>query len=368
MDTNTATATPENLFDMMNAGPIPAPASQPETTQTPAPAAPVTVQPLAPANPPLTGASAPSAYRIQDPEPELSGALEGGVLASLSVSIWTASRKLASGSRAVAADTAGDPSAFRVQKDLVNRDELRECRQIATEAAGILKEKALPFQIRGVSFIPCGLVAQVSHRLETLGLLFGRAADRFALRYETMISESRARLGDAWRADDYPSNIRDRFAWGFRLFSVSAPGALSSIDPALYERAQADFRRDIQDFRADATAILRERFAETVSHLAERLTPAADGTRKIFRDSAVGNLKEFLTDFEALNISNDQELKAQVERTRAILSGVAPDHLRGGDYLARRVAESLTQVQQATEGLLENAPKRRIRMSEEAAQ
>lgn len=379
MNTPTATVQPEtvNLFDMLNnsAQDI---TTAPETPRPAVPPEPVASQPLAPANPPNTGSSAPSAYREPPPrrvleqDPELAQArveaiapvqdLPGGVFVSLSLSIWTASKKL--DPMAVQVGDA-DRRAFRTQKDLVRREELKTIRRCATEATQLLRYRALPFDLRGVYFIPSGLIESVTDRLSSLETEFFMSARSFASRYDQMRADAITRLGEHFNPDDYPVDILSRFDWRLKLFNFSGPNtSLQAVSPQLYRQAQNAFNQDIQEFRANASALLRERFSEAVSHLVERLTPAPDGTRKIFRDSAVGNLREFLADFEALNIANDSELRAQVERTRSLLSGVSPEHLRGADFLATQVRNQLATVQESVSGMLENVPKRRIRFQE----
>ena len=51
-----------------------------------------------------------------------------------------------------------------------------------------------------------------------------------------------------------------------------------------------------------------EELSRLVGHLSERLAGAEDGRPKVFRDSAVGNLREFFERFKALNVGSSAEL------------------------------------------------------------
>ena len=62
--------------------------------------------------------------------------------------------------------------------------------------------------------------------------------------------------------------------------------------------------------------------AELVQHLVERLQPGADGKPKVFRDSLVRGMEEWLSDFSARNLAQDGELSSLVERARELLHPV----------------------------------------------
>jgi hypothetical protein len=104
-----------------------------------------------------------------------------------------------------------------------------------------------------------------------------------------------------------------------------------------------------------------EEFARLVEHLTERLTGANDdGTPKVFRDSAVGNLLGFFDRFRELNVRSNPQLDALVEEARRAVRGVAAQDLRDGDGLRQRVAAQLGQVQSSLDALLVDRPRRRI--------
>ena len=68
--------------------------------------------------------------------------------------------------------------------------------------------------------------------------------------------------------------------------------------------------------------------SQLVAHLAERLSGADDGKPKIFRDSAISNLREFFARFQQLGVRSNAELDALVESAQRIVRGVEPQQLR----------------------------------------
>jgi hypothetical protein len=101
-------------------------------------------------------------------------------------------------------------------------------------------------------------------------------------------------------------------------------------------------------------------FARLLAHLGERLNTGEGGERRIFRDSVVGNLREFFQRFEQLNVRSSPELDALVEQAQQLVQGVTPQQLRDSGELRQRIAEEMARVQTRVEGLLTEAPRRRL--------
>ena len=96
---------------------------------------------------------------------------------------------------------------------------------------------------------------------------------------------------------DYPESLFGLFdvEWDFPAFEP--PDYLRQLSPELYrqecQRVQARFDEAV---RLAEEAFLSE-LAKLVSHLTDRLSGSEDGKPKIFRDSAVDNLRGFFERF-----------------------------------------------------------------------
>src|SRR5262249_478811 len=101
-------------------------------------------------------------------------------------------------------------------------------------------------------------------------------------------------------------------------------------------------------------------FAKGVSHLTERLSGTEEGERKVFRDSAIANLREFFGRFQQLNLSSSAQLDQLAQDAQRIVEGVAPQDLRDNQGLRQHVATELTRVQSQLDGMLVDQPRRRI--------
>jgi hypothetical protein len=148
-------------------------------------------------------------------------------------------------------------------------------------------------------------------------------------------------------------------AWDFP--SLEPPDYLVALSPGVYEAERARVAARFEEAVELAEAAFLDEFARLVEHLAGRLSGAdADGTPKVFRDSAVGNLADFFARFAELNVRSSPELDALVERARRVVRGVDAQELRDGEALRRRVAGGLAQVRDSLDSLLVERPRRRI--------
>ena len=109
-------------------------------------------------------------------------------------------------------------------------------------------------------------------------------------------------------------------------------------------------------------ALLRAQLSELTSKAVERLTPTEDGKAKIFRDSMVGNIKDFLGSFNDKNsVFADGELAAVADRLRKVLDGVNPELLRTDERIREKVRQDFAGVQTTLDGMaLTDRPTRKI--------
>jgi len=147
-------------------------------------------------------------------------------------------------------------------------------------------------------------------------------------------------------------------AWDFP--SVEPPQHLQQLSPELYEEERRRVSARFEEAVALAEQAFVEELASLVSHLTERLSGHDDGKPKVFRDTAVGNLREFFERFQSLNVRSNDQLEDLVQQCQATVSGVQPQSLRDDQSLRRRVATELSAVQSVLDGLLVDRPRRRI--------
>ena len=212
---------------------------------------------------------------------------------------------------------------------------------------------------KGVSLLPKVLLSAVDIKLEKAKLERAELVEQFCTVYADEREQARERLDGQFLETDYPpvSEVRERFA--VRWFYVSI-GVADDLPPELAEKERAKLAARFDQVADDVQLALRESLRDLVGHLSSRLAVDADGKKKVFRDSAVGNLTEFLELFSARNITDDSELSAIAARAERIIAGVSPDALRGRGDLRSEVASGLDGVKAAVSALIETKPGRKF--------
>lgn len=142
--------------------------------------------------------------------------------------------------------------------------------------------------------------------------------------------------------------------------NVEPPDYLRQLSPEIYQQECQRVRQRFDEAVQLAEQAFVEELSSLVSHLSERLSGSDDGKPKVFRDSALGNLREFFERFQRLNIASNSEIDDLVLRAQSIVSGVQPNALRTSDSLRQQVVSQLSGVQSVLDGLMVDRPRRRI--------
>jgi hypothetical protein len=172
-----------------------------------------------------------------------------------------------------------------------------------------------------------------------------------------LVQDNEARF---YNAGDYPETLRGLFDLTWDFPSVKPPPYLQQLSPQLYEQeCQRVAARFDEAVRLAEQAFLEE-LSGLVSHLAERLSGADDGKPKVFRDSAIDNLREFFERFRHLNIRSNDQLDELVQRAQRVVRGVEPQQLRDSQPLRQQIASQLASVQSVLDCLLVDRPRRNI--------
>jgi hypothetical protein len=219
---------------------------------------------------------------------------------------------------------------------------------------------SLPYPEAGIRLLRQDDIGGFSVQMTSLKAELEEAVGRLNEHYAELKSAACARLGRLFNSADYPESLDGLFAVEWDFPSVEPPDYLRQLSPELYrqesQRVAARFDEAIRLAEEAFTAEL----AKLVSHLTERLSGQEDGKPKIFRDSAVENLKDFFQRFRALNVGSDEQLDRLVSQVQNIVRGVEPQQLRDRQPLRQQLANQLSGVESVLDGLMVDRPRRNI--------
>ena len=171
---------------------------------------------------------------------------------------------------------------------------------------------------------------------------------------------SSSRSFSLFSAGDYPATLEGLFECNWDFPSVEPPDYLRQLSPQLYEQEAARVASRFDEAVQMAEQAFTEELSKLVSHLTERLSGQEDGKPKVFRDTAIENLREFFERFRHLNIRSDEQLDALVNQAQGVVRGIQPQQLRDDQPLRQQVATQLSGVQAVLDGLLVDRPRRNI--------
>ena len=227
------------------------------------------------------------------------------------------------------------------------------------KVAAYWRSLTLPFPEPGVRLIRQHEIETFSQQMAGYRTELDQAVARLDGHYAELQAAARRRLGDLFNANDYPPSLRGLFGVEWDFPNVEPPDYLAQLNPAIYEQERARVAARFTEAVQLAEQAFIAEFARLVSHLTERLS-TTDGERKVFRDSAIGNLSEFFDRFRQLNVRSNADLDALVNQAQQIIGGQEPQALRDSDALRQHVASQLSGVQAALDGMLVDRPRRRI--------
>jgi hypothetical protein len=277
---------------------------------------------------------------------------------------WLGVRKsLSADQRAQAAESFGAEGAFLSagKKLLDTRDEkFRAVTAVRNRIQGYWKNLSLPYPEPGLRLIRHQDVEPFTQQMGQFKAELDAAVLELDRHFADLQSAARDRLGSLYNSADYPAALSGLFdvAWDFP--SVEPPEYLMRLNPQLYELERERIATRFDEAVQLAEQAFTAEFAKLVSHLVERLAGGMDGEKKVFRDSAIGNLTDFVQRFRSLNIHSSAELDQLVETAQRTIQGIEPQAVRDSDSLRQHVGTQFSAIQAALDGMLVDQPRRRI--------
>lgn len=256
-----------------------------------------------------------------------------------------------------------DKKLLRASKQLLDSPELKAIKSLDGEMRQYIYSRCLPGFDEGLYFLPIPLVEEVETSLRTFRAKRDQLIDVFMLAYPELCKKAQEALREVWNPRDYPEGdeVRGKFTFSWQYLEFGIPGRLRAISKALFDSEKEKAANVMRDAAEQVQQVMRATLAEMVEHLRERLTPETDGKPKIFRDSAVKNLQEFLASFDFRNVTDDIALKAEVDKARQLIGGADPQALRDFDGLRVAVREGMAEISANLGGLVTARPVRKFR-------
>lgn len=283
------------------------------------------------------------------------------VFVKLRLGLLGNSRKVSSAQVEVDADK----NSIRVAKTLLASPELEAIRRLDGEVRRYLYSTCLPFE-PGIHLLPIGLIETVDARLREFQADRQDLLATFLDAYPRLCQEATGRLRTLYNPLDYPpvEEVRAEFTCSWQYISYGVPHQLREVSERMFQEEREKAAERMSEAYTEVQQVLREAMAELVAHLRDRLTDQPDGTPQRLRESTVQKLREFLDAFDFRNVTDDQQLKEQVERAKALLTGTTTDAIRNTAELRGRVREGMAEIARHLATMVSDRVGRKFRFEE----
>lgn len=277
---------------------------------------------------------------------------------------WFGVRKsLSSEQKAQAAESFGAEGQFisAAKKLLDTRDEhFQAVTSIRHQIQSYWRNLSLPYPEPGLRLVRQDQVEPFNQQMHEYQAQLEEAVHRLDQRLEGLKAAARERLGSLFNPADYPNSLRGLFLVEWDFPSVEPPEYLLRLNPELYQQEKARITARFEEAVRLAEEAFTAELAKLVDHLVERLGSDADGTKKVFRDTAITNLNEFFGQFKGLNVHSSADLDRLVETAQRAVAGIEPQAVRDSDSLRQHVSTQLSAVAASLDQMLVDQPRRRI--------
>jgi hypothetical protein len=275
------------------------------------------------------------------------------MLASLSISMWSARKHDPEASEEIAMRHGAQTDVGRYNKVLLPKKALADLQKIVSEARDAHYFITLPWDDNGYRVLPGSVYMDHREKMRSLASRFYSSADSLYGQFEELVNQARQRLGGLFRQEDYPTLGELRSKYSFETKIMPLPDA-GDFRVTLGDEEKARIKRQITlDVEASLRIGSRElwhRLYEAVEHMSNRLSAykvTDDGVEHPFRDTVVTNLVKLIDVLPKLNVTHDPELDRLADQVRASLL-IDPQELRQSDSVrvetAKRAAEIASKM------------------------
>lgn len=261
--------------------------------------------------------------------------------------------------------TLADKDRLKVSMKLIEGKEHEAIQKLDSTIRSYVKRTALPSPFKeGVYALPLGLLEAVDAKLQQFSEERNAAVEKLKEAWSASVEQARGKLGNLFQVDDYNIDFDRAYRLEWQYVSLSAPAQIEGIDQELYTREQARLQKQWEEAVVEMRDALRVGLSELVNDLVQRLS-GADGEKRVKPSRLLERFQEFLTSFQARNVTGDEQLEALATQARQILAGVSTERLIASTNVRKQVEQGFKQVQVSLTKLETESRHRRIRFDDE---
>lgn len=275
------------------------------------------------------------------------------MVVNLRIARWEGYRFDPQASRKLVDDNnATDENAARVNKRIVSKESLKDIQSAYSALRGHFYEKTLPWRDNGDRLLPRKLFMVFMQEHSELASLFREAVEHFIdVRYPQERNRAEFRMGDLFKADDYPSasDLRHRFSVHLDIDPVTQANDFRvALDQDQVNEVRDAIERQTAERLKRAMSDVWERLGKLLTNFAER-TGDEDST---LRDATFRNLDKLVDTLPALNILNDPDLEDIRNQIKNTLYGIDRKDVKKNPDLRKALSIEAQRIMDEMSGFM----------------
>lgn len=272
------------------------------------------------------------------------------MLVSLNQKIWSAASADRSIAMRVEKASKASHNTMRVVKHLAPPEYLLPIKRIATYGDDQHKRLTLPGIVKGQQLLSTKLFDEYSLIQMEVKDNFFQEVKRFKEVYPMLIETAPKRLGDAFRATDFPTveNIVDYFDYRIRFAPVPETGnwLLDDVDQASLSNLRNEVENQKNELFRCASKELFDRSKSVLENLMTQATTYVDGQGNgaLLRDVTINAVKDMAQLITAMNITADPMLEVVADEMRKHFATMDARELRQNADKRSSIAETAKRL------------------------
>lgn len=254
-------------------------------------------------------------------------------------------------------ETKDTSSEVRASKRIIKSKAIEQIRTLRNKTRHMLGRYTLNTLFRpGVYAVPLEHLEIIEEKLKEAKAEIEDIRKTLVDEWPEVIKDAKERLGHLFDDRDYvnPESSATELDMTYRYIPIAqTPEILKNIAAETYqedlERSKSQSAEELEAFRTH----LRATFLQIIGNMRKTLTKP-DGERRVFGKRFFKNLNSFLETFEALNFSEDFELRQVVESARKVANGYdRPEDLKDDVTMQKALNTNLEGLSHSLEGMVQ---------------
>lgn len=253
-----------------------------------------------------------------------------------------------------------DKKRTKATKQLFDSDIVKELYQVQLKLRAILNKRCTRSSLGdSVYAIKTDGVTMVQGEINEAEKQLEAAKDAVRESYTEIVEAQRKGLGDLFNIRDYPpvDEFLDTFGIESRWIRIGTPPKLEEISSDIFKAEVAKAEKDVDEFANQTRQLIRGEFMEIMDSFRGMIS---GDSKKQFNAKTAKKLREFVSNFNFRDLTNDDQLKGIMHEMADVVSGLDAKALRNNEALRDAFKMATQEVLDDAAKLVENKPKRRI--------